>query len=665
MVNKRLGTLWFRSLVVVMITLSFTACGGGGDDGGGTTETRIGGSIQGTPLLLTGEVATLAGTPISQGSIDGVGSTARFSNPYSIATDGTNLFVADTGNHTIRKVVIATGEVTTLAGTAGADGATDGTGATASFSDPQGITTDGTNLFVADTYNQTIRKVVIATGEVTTLAGTAGFYGAADGTGAAAVFHNPRGITTDGTNLFVADMSNQTIRKVVIATGEVTTLAGSTQSYGFFDGTGAEAKFHNPSGITTDGRNLFVADSYNHTIRKVVIATGEVTTIAGTAGWFGDTDGTGISAKFYQPEGITTDGTNLFVADTDNLTIRKVVIATGQVTTIAGAAGWFGATDGTGSSASFSLIYNLTTDGTNLYVADTNNQTIRKVVIANGEVTTFAGAAGSPGYTDGTGSAARFSDPNTITTDGTNLFVADSDAGTIRKVVIATSQVTTIAGGIYTTSSLTTDGTNLFIGDKYDRIIRKLVIATGEMTTIAAFSYDQTSITTDGTNLFVANTGTRSISKIVIATGVATPVASGFSGQFSLTTDGVNLFVADTGNQTIRKVVIATGEVTTLAGTAGLSGFVDNTGAAARFWNPCSITTDGTNLFVGETGNQTIRKVVIATGEVTTVAGTAPVAGAANGTGPAARFNSPSGITTDGKRLFVADEKNCMIRVIN
>jgi hypothetical protein len=214
--------------------------------------------------------------------------------------------------------VIATGEVTTLAGTAGSRSSTDGTGAAARFDFPTGITSDGTNLYVVDRYNNTIRKIVIATGEVTTFAGTAyvidrGPCNYADGTGAAAGFCNPSGITNDGTNLYVAE-SSRTIRKIVIATGEVTTLARDTG--GFSDPT-----FYWPTDITNDETNLYVSD--NAKIMKIVITTGEVTTLAGT-GSVGSTDGTGATALFNYPSGITRDGTNLYVADTDNNAIRKI-----------------------------------------------------------------------------------------------------------------------------------------------------------------------------------------------------------------------------------------------------------------------------------------------------------------------------------------------------
>lgn len=339
---------------------------------------QMGGSIQGTPLSIGGGTSTLAGDTLT-GSQDGIGEMARFYNPAGITTDGTNLYVADTSNHTIRQVIIATGAVTTLAGAAGSSGSSDGIGAAARFLSPTNVTTDGTNLFVTDTYNNTIRQVVIASGAVTTLAGAAGTSGSTDGIGASARFSIPTGITTDGSNLYVADTFNNTIRQVVIATGAVMTLAGSAGSSGFADGTGAAARFNGPYGITTDGRNLFLVDTWNNTIRQIVITTGAVTTLSGTVGSAGSADGIGTAASFYNPYGITSDGTNLFVTDTSNQTIRRAVIATGAVTTLAGTAGSSGSVDGTGAAARFYNPAGITTDGASLFVVDCLNYTIRTV----------------------------------------------------------------------------------------------------------------------------------------------------------------------------------------------------------------------------------------------------------------------------------------------
>lgn len=345
--------------------------------------TLLGGTIQGNELDLSGEVTTLAGMAGTFGSSDGTGIDAEFYQPYGITTDGTNLYVTDRRNNTIRQIAISTGAVTTLAGDAlGAPsyGTTDGTGSAARFAEPTGITTDGTNLYVSDKGSDSIRKVVIATGEVTTLAG--GSTGSDDGTGAGAQFNEPYGITTDGTNLYVADSQNNTIRKIVIATGVVTTLAGDasdTWPYGSDDGTGTAALFYEPRGITTDGTNLYVADSMNNTIRKIVIATQEVTTFAGAAGVYDAEDGIGAAASFRRPVGITSDGTNLYVADYENFLIRKIVIATGEVSTLAGTATLTGTTDATGADARFNQPSGVTTDGQSLFVVDRINHTIRKI----------------------------------------------------------------------------------------------------------------------------------------------------------------------------------------------------------------------------------------------------------------------------------------------
>jgi len=333
-----------------------------------SSGTLMGGSIQGIELSLSTAVTTLAGS--SQGFTDATGTSARFDSPSGITTDGTNLYVVV--NHRIRKIVIDNGTVTTLAGSSSGflDNAT---GTSAKFNTPRGITTDGTNLYVVEHGNHKIRKIVIATGAVTTLAGSSS--GNTDNaTGTSASFNRPKGITTDGTNLYVADQMNNRIRKIVISTGVVTTLAGS--SSGNTDATGTSASFYGPRGITTDGTNLYVADTDNHRIRKIVISTGVVTTLAGSSS--GSTDATGTSASFNNPSGITTDGTNLYVTDYSNHRIRKIVIDNGTVTTLAGSSS--GSTDNaTGTSASFNQPLRITTDGTNLYISDYGNHKIRKI----------------------------------------------------------------------------------------------------------------------------------------------------------------------------------------------------------------------------------------------------------------------------------------------
>jgi sugar lactone lactonase YvrE len=351
-----------------------------------------------------------------------------------MAVDGaTNVYVADRGNNTIRRMT-PVGEVTTLAGLAGGVGSVDGLASAARFNTPQGLAVDGAgNVYVADSWNSTIRKVSLE-GIVTTLAGRAGYDDNVDGVGSAARFSDPEGMAVDGaTNVYVADWSSQTIRKVATS-GAVVTIAGVAWRYGTNDGPGNVAQFANPSDVAVDSAtNVYVADSSNNTIRKVSPG-GVVTTLAGLGGSSGSTDGTGSAARFNDPEGVAVDSaTNVYVADMGNQTIRKVTPG-GVVTTLAGRAWTSGSADGTNNTASFYNPSGMAVDSSgNLYVAETGNWTIRKVT-PGGVVTTVGGQAGNQGSVDGTGSTARFYGPIGVAMDSAgNLYIADTGNNTIRR----------------------------------------------------------------------------------------------------------------------------------------------------------------------------------------------------------------------------------------
>ncbi|CAN5760972.1 hypothetical protein BH20VER1_BH20VER1_04370 [soil metagenome] len=321
--------------------------------------------------------STYAGSALVVGSTNGPRNNALFNSPLGGAVDRNgDLYVADTGNHTIRK--IAGGVVSTLAGSPGVAGSTDGPGATARFSDPTDVAVDNAlNVYVADSANHTIR-VISPAGIVTTLAGTAGVSGSANGTGSGARFNGPRGISVDSaSNIYVADTFNNTIRKISPG-GVVTTLAGFPLAAGSANGPGADARFFQPRGVTVDSSfNVYVADSANGTIRKIT-SSGVVTTLAGTAGMIGSADGMGAAARFFTPIGIAVNGSGvLFVADADNQLIRKIT-PSADVTTLGGAPGASGSTDGTGGSARFNSPQGVAVDSRgNLYVGDTGNNTIR------------------------------------------------------------------------------------------------------------------------------------------------------------------------------------------------------------------------------------------------------------------------------------------------
>jgi sugar lactone lactonase YvrE len=333
--------------------------------------------------------------------------------------------------------------ITTLAGSAGAIGSANGTGSAARFYDPVGVALDSSgNAYVADSNNQTIRKIT-SSGVVTTLAGLAGTPGSVNGTGSAARFSTPIGVAVDSAgNLYVADYYNQTIRKITSG-GVVTTLAGLTGTPGSTDGTGSAARFNYPIGVAVDNAgNVYVADLNNQTIRKIT-SGGVVSTLAGLAGASGSADGTGSAARFNYPRGVAVDSaSNVYVADSNNQTIRKITSG-GVVTTLAGLAGASGSADGTGSVARFNNPFGVAVDSaSNVYVADPNNQTIRKVT-SGGVVKTLAGFAGATGNANGTASAARFNYPFGVAVDSAgNLYVGDTSNHTIRTGALAPPLIT-------------------------------------------------------------------------------------------------------------------------------------------------------------------------------------------------------------------------------
>ena len=295
-------------------------------------------------------------------------------------------------------------------------------------------------IYVADVWNNIIRKIT-PSGLVSTFAGQAGVQGSADATvGTNASFNNPFGLAIDSSNnLYVGDTGNNIIRKIT-PSGAVSTLAGSAGNAGSANGTGNMARFDFPFGIAVDTNgNMYVAEGSNEDIRKITPA-GVVTTFVGLAGSYGTADGTGSAARFNWPSALAIDANgNLFVADNQNSTVRKVTPA-GVVTTIAGFPGSGGAADGTGNVARFYNPNGLAVDAAgNIYVADTGNSAIRKVTQA-GVVTTLAGLSGSPGSADGIGSVVRFNSPTGVAVDNSgNLYITDAQNDTIR----ATQPLTT------------------------------------------------------------------------------------------------------------------------------------------------------------------------------------------------------------------------------
>jgi sugar lactone lactonase YvrE len=347
-------------------------------------------TLQVTAPLAGTFVSTLAGSG-AIGSADGIGTLASFKSPNGVAIDNANnVYVADYLNNKIRKITPA-GVVTTFAGS-NIGGSADGIGTAASFVQPTGVAIDiSGNVFIVDQGNHKIRKAT-PSGVVTTFAGS-GTPGFSNGSGATAMFDVPSGIAVDNAgNVYVADQYNNMIRKITAA-GVVSTLAG-TGAYGSTDGPGTLASFNFPTGVAIDNAgNVYVADKVSNKIRKIT-AAGFVSTLAGT-GLVGSVDGVGTSASFYYPSGVAVDNVgNVYVADQYNKKIRKITAA-GIVSTLAGT-GLQGSADGASALASFNYPPGVALDNAgNVYVADQQNNKIRKITQTLPQTYTWSGTVNS------------------------------------------------------------------------------------------------------------------------------------------------------------------------------------------------------------------------------------------------------------------------------
>jgi len=606
----------------------------------------------------------IAGSRLNHSQItgyeDGEASNALFNYPWGIIIDSSgNLYVADRYNHRIRKIT-PSGFVTTFAGST--PGYADGQGTSAQFNEPTGMTIDSANnIYVADTYNNRIRKIT-PSGLVTTIAGsTKGF---ADSQGTLAKFNWPHGIIVKSGNLYVADSYNNRIRKIDTA-GNVTTIAGS--AFGYADGQGTAALFRAPFGITIDSLdNLYVADLSNHIIRKIS-PSGLVTTIAGSVR---DPDyAVGRTAKFNGPRGITIDSSdNLYVADFGNGMLRKID-STGNVINIGPSVFERGVDlglpgppatppqeiNGYFIDAQFQSIDRIEIDLTtgNIYISETPYRRIRVMTtpyvstLIKDDFTIPPGTT-SPGLMVPSIISIPKSGPTKLRYQIPTGQIYDFAPVVNGTPVNRTAMVTTIAGS-GAEGSADGQGTNarfsgiteiaidsagnLYVADTYNHRIRK-IDTSGLVSTIAG-----------STQGYLDGQGTAAL----------------FSAPQGITADSFgNLYVADTYNHRIRKIT-PSGQVTTIAGST--EGYADGQGTAARFIYPNGLIIDSSgNLYVADTVNHRIRKITPG-GYVTTFAGSTQ--GSADGQGTDAQFNIPYGITIDSaNNLYVADTDNGRIRKI-
>jgi len=333
---------------------------------------RLGTALIGCAILVVAGLPAAARAQAPEAKMD---TGPRLDFPGGLATDGVTLYVANSRNNTIDKIDLAGHSIALLGGTLFKEGSVDGAGPTALFASPSGLALVGSNLYVSDTNNSTIRKITLPGAQVSTVAGTANIPGTDDGKGAAAHFNLPTQIAADpnGSRLFLTDSNNSTIRMIQLPDMVVKTIAGQAQAEGKADGPSTKSSFNRPRGIATDGKFVYVADTGNNLIRKIDLSSMTTSILAGT-GEEGDKDGAATEAQFNNPGAMTTDGTSIYVMDADNHAVRKIDAATGAVSKVTLVNGHIGS----GCT--------LSKDGKVLYFSDTTENAVQQVDTSNGNV---------------------------------------------------------------------------------------------------------------------------------------------------------------------------------------------------------------------------------------------------------------------------------------
>jgi uncharacterized protein (TIGR03437 family) len=601
----------------------------------------------------TGIVTVVAGsgTPGYSGD-NGLATGAQLNQPHGVTIDSSgSLYIADTGNQVIRK--ITSGVITTVAGnnTAGFSG-DGGPAVNAQLFLPQGVAVDPSgNLYIADTNNNRVRIVTGAV--IATFAGGGQSLGD-NGPARSAQLIQPKGVATDSSaNVYIADTDEGRIRKV--SNGTITTVAGSG-SAGFAGDGGAatNANIFFPQGIAVDSAGtLYIADTNNNRIRKV--SSGTITTIGGTgtAGFGGDS-GQATSAAVNLPVGVAVDASgNVYIADTNNNRIRR--IATGVMTTVAGSGTTgFSGDGGPAANAQLNQPFGVAVDSSgNVYIADTGNNRIR--LVSGGIITTIAGT-GAAGFSGDGGSAsnAQLNQPKGVAVDSSgNVFIADTGNNRIRE--ISGGLITTIAGG-GTTNGASGNATNIQLnlpqGVYVDSSDNVYIADTGNNRVRLVASRFLTTLAGTGTGGFSGEGGTPDLAQLNQPQGVYVD-SSG------------NLYIADTNNNRIRGDTAGT--IGTLIGGGTSLGDGGAPGSAELF-APRSIVLDtSSNIYIADVGDNRIRYVANASSPIISTIGGTGTAGFSGDNGPAAnaQLNQPKAIAIDSSNnVYIADTANNRIRIM-
>jgi predicted phage tail protein/sugar lactone lactonase YvrE len=610
-------------------------------------------------VSTTGAITTVAGNGTSGFSGDGGPATsAQLRFPEGVWVDaGGDLYIADTGNHRVRKVDTS-GVISTVAGTGTAGFSGDGGPATAAqLNGPRDITTGGANLYIVDGLNHRIRRVTIA-GTISTFAGN-GVEGYAGDGGAAtsARLNDPSGVAYDTvtSNLLVSDTDNHRVR-VIGPSGNISTFIG-TGAPGDTVHPRNKAQLDSPQRIALGSGGLYIADTGNDRVRFISFSGGNLDNAAGngTAGFSGD-GGSATSAQLRGPTGVAFNAGAFFVADTENHRVRRATFG-GTISTYAGR-NHFGGDGGAATDAALNRPYGLGTDNAgNLFIADTENHRVRRL---SGGIITTIGGSGTPGFSGDGGSAtsAQLNSPYDVAADPAgNVYVADTLNHRVRKID-AGGTITTVAG----------TGAPGFSGDGGPANLAQLhhpvgleLDAAGNLYIADFDNHRIRRVTPGGTITTVAGNGTGSYCG---DGGSATAACLENPTDAEVDDDG-SIYIADYGNSRVRKVTAGT--IRTIAGNG--SAFTSGDGGAATSAgvpSPTGMAVDGAgNVFIASSGGGRIRKVDVA-GVITTVAGTG-IYGFAGDGGPATsgELAFPARVHLDpAGNFYIADVFNNRVRMV-